>query len=300
MYGRKRKSMRYTHGAVVAAAQWAKATKPARPAPLTALWLVCLLAAGCGRAYLGPPTDTPEGQLEGGRRLLEEERYYDAITELEAFTSQNPGSGLLDTALFYLGEAYLGRRDYPMAASEFERLLREFPGSGHASVARYRLGVAYFEQSPAAELDPTMTERALEQLRLFMKLHPQSEHVADAQAKVEELRAKLAKKHYLNGNLYIRLKEAAASRFYFGIVVGEYADTAWAPLSILGLARSYEIEEKPEMAIEQYKKLLKSYPGSDGAAQARARLRELGAGVAGLEDGAAGDDERDSTHEEEP
>jgi outer membrane protein assembly factor BamD len=265
-----------------------------------AVSVAALLVLSCGKAYIGPPTDTPEGQFEYARHLLESGRYYDAITELESFISQNPGSGLLDTAIFYLGDAHLGKHDYPMAAAQFERLLREYPGSGNAPAARYKLGVAYFEQSPSAELDPTMTERALSQLRLFLKLHPDDPNVEDAKARIEVLREKLAKKQYLNGWLYTRLKDPAAARFYFDLVLQEYPDTPWAAKSIMGTARSYEMEKDTESAVQQYEKLLKSYPQSEEAPRARERLRELEADAGGGEADVADDGGKGSPPEKSP
>jgi outer membrane protein assembly factor BamD len=259
-----------------------------------------LIAQSCGKAYIGPPTDTPQGRFEYARHLLESGRYYDAITELQGFISDNPGSGLLDTAIFYLGDAYLGKHDYPMAAAQFERLLREYPGSGNAPAARYKLGVAYFEQSPAAELDPTMTERALSQLQLFLKLHPDDVNVDDAKAKIDILREKLAKKQYLNGWLYTKLKDPSAARFYFDIVLQEYPDTAWAPKSIMGTAKSYEIENDTESAVRQYERLLRVYPQSEEAPRARERLRELGAEVEGGETDVADDKGDGSSPEKKP
>jgi outer membrane protein assembly factor BamD len=250
---------------------------------------VCLLVCGCGGQYSGPPADTPAGQLEYARHLLERGAYYDAISELTLFTSENPGSGLLDTALFYLGEAYLGRRNYPMAAAEFERLLREFPGSGHAPAARYSLGVAYDEQSLSAELDPTMTERAIEQFLLFMRLHPESQHVPEARERVNSLRGKLAKKTYLNGRLYMKLKQPESARFYFDIVITEYPESPFAPKSLFELAKAYEMEGNETAAIGRYNELLRIHPQAEEAPLARARLIELGAGSPEPDAGDAGD-----------
>lgn len=255
------------------------------------LAVVSALSPGCGDQYLGPPADTPAGQLEYARHLLERGSYYDAISELTLFTAENPGSGLLDTALFYLGEAYLGKRDYPMAAAEFERLLREFPGSGHAPAARFSLGVAYDEQSLPAELDPTMTERAIEQFLLFMRLHPESPHVPEARERVNALRGKMAKKAYLNGRLYIKLKQPEAARFYFDIVASEYPESEYAPNALFEGARAYEMEGNTTSAIGRYKELLRIHPMSEEADRARIRLRELGVDEGGGQ--AAGDTSED-------
>ena len=255
-----------------------------------ALASVCLFGAGCGEQYTGPPPDSPPGQLEYARHLLERGSYYDAITELTLFTAENPGSVLLDTALFYLGEAYLGRREPAMAAAEFERLLREFPGSGHAPAARYSLGVAYDEQSLSAELDPTMTERAIEQFLLFMRLHPESQHVPAARERVNELRGKMAKKTYLNGRLYMKLKQPEAARFYFDIVSTEYPESQWAPKAIYEAGRAFEMEGNNTAAIGRYKELSRIHPGSEEDGQAQERLRELGAG--GRSQAGASDEEK--------
>jgi len=255
-----------------------------------ALAAVCLFGAGCGEQYAGPPQDSPQGQLEYARHLLERGSYYDAISELTLFTAENPGSVLLDTALFYLGEAYFGRHEYAVAAAEFERLLREFPGSGHAPAARYSLGVAYDEQSLSAELDPTMTERAIEQFLLFMRLHPESQHVPAARERVNELQDKMAKKTYLSARLYMKLKQPEAARFYFDIVTSEYPGTQWAPKALYETGQAFEIEGNNTAAIGRYKELARIHPGSEEARLAQERLRDLGAGGQGLE-GASGDEE---------
>jgi tetratricopeptide (TPR) repeat protein len=128
-----------------------------------------------------------------------------------------------------------------------------------------------------AELDPTMTERAIDQFLLFMRLHPESEHVPAARERVNVLRGKLAEKAYLNGRLYIKLKEPEAARFYFDIVTSEYPESQFASKALLGGGRAYEMEGNKTSAIGRYKELVRIFPQSEEAAQARARLRELGA-----------------------
>ena len=258
------------------------------------LWVLCLfccaVVSGCSKGYIGPVEDTPEGQVELGRRLVETGRYYDATVELEEFTSENPGSAMLDKALYFLGRAYMGRRDYAMASAEFERLLREFPGSEYAPDARYLLGVAGYEQSLPAELDPTTTINAIDQLKLFVRLHPESPFVPDAESRIEKLRERLAKKQYLNGKLYLKLNQPAAARFYFEIVLDEYGDTAWAPMSALSIAESYETEDEMEKAADEYNRLIQMYPDSEEAGKARLRVEELGFEMTGRSPDPAGAD----------
>jgi outer membrane assembly lipoprotein YfiO len=192
--------------------------------------------------------------LDYARRLVEAGRNYDAILELQKFTSENPGSGMLDRALYYLGRAYLGKRDHAMAS------------------------------------DPTMSVRAIDQLMLFIKLHPESPFVPDARGRVTQLRVKLAEKQYLNGRLYLKLKRPAAARFYFENVLAEYGDTQWAPRCMLEIAKSYEIEKETAKAADEYNRLIQTYPDSEEAGQARLRIEELGFEVAGQSPNFAGED----------
>lgn len=276
---------------------------PSRPAwayaCAIAVAVLCFVSAGgCSRGYIGPVDDTTEGQLELARRLVETGRYYDAILELEEFMSENPGSGLRDKALYYLGRAYLGKRDHALAGAEFERLLREFPGSDYAPDARYLLAVSSYEQSLPAELDPTMTLTAIDQLRLFIRLHPESPFVPDAKSRVDLLRAKMAKKQYLNGRLYLKLKEPEAARFYLERVLADYSDTPWAPKSMLAVAKSYEMEKEAGKATEEYRRLIRSYPDSEEAEEARDRIEELGSGDADAGMDLVGEEAKEGTEVE--
>jgi outer membrane protein assembly factor BamD len=201
--------------------------------------LLAATLAGCASAP--PPRGGDEtARFEAIRARFETGDYAQVILELQAFLGDHPGSRYADEGIFILGRANYEDGNFPEAEDRFRRILTDYPESPFAADASYHLGLALLSQSRSPQLDQTETISALTQFRSFIVRYPTSPLVGRAEGHIADIRAKLAEKEYLTGELYYRLGAQSAARLYLkDKVLVEYADTPVAAKAMLKLAESY-------------------------------------------------------------
>jgi tol-pal system protein YbgF len=96
---------------------------------------------------LGPEPATTavrqEVSVEGYRRglsLIREQKFEQALLELEAFVSEHPMHPYADNALFWCGEIHYLRHEYDRALEYFQRIEKLHPWGNKAPDALYRMG----------------------------------------------------------------------------------------------------------------------------------------------------------------
>ena len=190
--------------------------------PLAAL----LFVAGC--ASKGPPElKGADFYFEEGQNDFEHRRYLQAVESFQRIVSNFPGHARVAEAQYYLAESYFGMKEYVNAAFEYERLVDTYPSSKWRDDAQYKIGESYFEQSRRAELDQRETYDALTAYRRFIDDNPGSPLVVGARARIDEARARLAKKQYLAARLYQHQGHMGAARMTYEQMLNTYPETPW-------------------------------------------------------------------------
>jgi len=94
-----------------------------------------------------------EVSVDGYRRalsLIREQKFAEALLELDAFSSEHPGHAYADNALFWCGEIHYLRREYEEALRYFERIEKLHPWGNKAPDALYRMGQIYLRRGDTA------------------------------------------------------------------------------------------------------------------------------------------------------
>jgi outer membrane protein assembly factor BamD len=186
-----------------------------------------LLGPGCAYVRDSKPPETPEDEFAEAKKEYEEGHYYDAVQMLTAFIDKHPGSVLVDQAIFFLGQSYVGQKDWILASTEFERLVRDFPDSRHACDAEFALGSCYWRESKKPSYDQEQTNQAVEQLHRYRGRCPDHPRAATADSILALARDRLAEKRYRTAELYKRLGQSESAIIYCNLVVEEYGDSRW-------------------------------------------------------------------------
>jgi len=235
---------------------------------------VPLVLAGCGASTL-PAVHSESERLEVARRMLAEHKYATAEEMLKAYIDNNQGSANVDAAIYLLGQAYLGSKDWALATGEFERVIRDYPESDSTPSAAFRLGEAYWGQARPADFDQEFTHKALEQWERYQRDYPGHWLNDEARRAIDRARSRLASKLLATGNLYLKLRQAGPARAYFQKIVEEYGDTTLLPDARLGIALADAMQGKRAEAIAQLQDIEREFhgrPAAERAARERSRL----------------------------
>jgi tol-pal system protein YbgF len=95
----------------------------------------------------------PEVKVEGYRRglsLIREQKFAEALLELDAFASAHPNHPYADNALFWCGEIHYLRHEYDRALRYFERIEKLHPSGNKAPDALYRMGQIHLRRGDTA------------------------------------------------------------------------------------------------------------------------------------------------------
>ena len=175
---------------------------------------------------------------------------------------QFPGSSVADSSQFLLAECRFQREEYLLAAEEFLSLKRNMSTSNLISKAQFSIALCYYNLSPRSSLDQRYTTRAIDEFQAFVEYYPTDELVQQANAKIQELNERLAKKDYDTAELYMTMGRYRAAAVYFESVAEKYHDTPYAERSLVGTIRSLVARKKYADAKEDVKKFNEKYPSS--------------------------------------
>jgi outer membrane protein assembly factor BamD len=248
-----------------------------------AIWgvvaLAALYATGCGSSA-PPAVQTPEERFARAKALFDKEDYLDAISEFTVITLQNQGSAFAPDAQYYLGECRYQRGEYLLAAYEYSLLKRSYPASSRVADGQYKLALCYYNLSPKPPLDQQYTRKAIDEFQSFAEYYPAHPLARDADQKIKELDARLAKKQYETAVLYGRMNYYKASILSYDVVIERYHDTEYAPLAFLGKAEVLISRDRYAEAATEISKFFDRYPNSVLRGRAEELKRAVDRGLA--------------------
>lgn len=243
--------------------------KPASSLLLT-LTLAVLLSACAGSGRLR--YDTPQEAFNKGLAEYEDGDYDTATEYLQGVFDFGRTHQWAADAQLLLARAYRENEEYLLAANEFTRFTQIYRSDPRVPDAEYELAMTYYDRSPNYRLDQTDTERAIVQFQLFIERYRSNPLVADAQARITELRGKLARKQIHTAQLYERREYFNAAAVSYEAAFDRFYDTEYADDALLGAMSAYyeyavlsiraRQQERLEKAEENYDRLIQIFPDS--------------------------------------
>lgn len=239
--------------------------------------LVGLIGGGCsGSEQLS--YDGPKEAYEKGVAQFNEEDYKQAVRFFRGVLEFGRGNKWAPNAQYKLAIAQRRRGKHLVAANEFERFAKIYRNSERVPRAEFERANSYYLRSPMYRLDQSDTRKAVSLFRLFIDRYPNHELAPEAEKKVDELRAKLARKQHAAGQLYERREMWEPATEVYVDAFDKYPDTPWADDALLGAVRSYvryadrSVQRKQadryQKAIKYYNRLAQLFPESKLLGQA--------------------------------
>jgi outer membrane protein assembly factor BamD len=117
--------------------------------------------------------------------------------------------GSVDAEKVYFEYAYTHYhlQKFVSSAYYFKQFSQTFPNSELKEEADYMSAYSEYKMSPIYRLDQTATAKAVDELQLFMNTYPTSTRIKECNKLIDELRVKLEKKAFEEGELYFRICE---------------------------------------------------------------------------------------------
>src|SRR4029077_7257041 len=223
------------------------------PMRLKFLWVsatlasLLLLQSGCTTITdwfrQRPQALPPASELYAeGETQLGKSRYEDARVAFRKVVERHPQSGYAPRARFLIGEAFYREGQYDKAIKEFEAFMSFYPLHEISDLAQFRLAMSYYDQMKPVEQDQEITRKAMEAFKVLVREYPESRYAADALAKTDICRGRLAQKELWVAAYYINQGNPAAARQRLEKVIKEFPRTLVTPEALFRLGEVYQVD----------------------------------------------------------
>lgn len=238
---------------------------------------LAVVAAGC--AHGGDPdiatlaSNSDQVIWEAGHKAFERKQWENARQHFRRIIDGFPNSEYGPVARLALADSYFkegGTGNLVLAAGSYREFLTFYPSHARSDYAQFHVGESFYEQRNGPDRDQTSTVQALEEYRKVVQYYPNSTLVPQAQERITELRQSLARAEFLAGYFYQRTREAprAAITRYEGIL-RDYSDYKQLDEVLFRLAQALSVSGRAGEALPHLDRLLREYPSSAYAAEAR-------------------------------
>jgi outer membrane protein assembly factor BamD len=245
------------------------------PAALVGL---LLLLGGCSALVdwfrQTPQALPPASELYAeGESLLAKSRYDEARAAFRKVAERHPQSTFAPRARFLVGEAFYREAQYDKAIKEFEAFLAFYPRHEIADLVQFRLSMSYYDQMKPVEQDQEITRKAMEAFRVLVREYPESRYAADALAKIDICRGRLAQKELWVAAYYMNQGNPGAARQRLEKVVKEYPRTLVIPEALFRLGEVYSGDGRVEDSQRMFRQVANEYPYTEWGRRAAQRLQ---------------------------
>jgi outer membrane protein assembly factor BamD len=254
-----------------------------------AMFLGLTVIAGCAakKTATSKPTDSESAEADKvlyGRALndLQHNRFELARLNMQTLINTYPDSEYLAKAKLAIADSYYkegGGTGLTQAVAQYQDFITFFPFLDEAAYAQMQIGMAHYRRMEKADRDRTEALEAEGALQTFVQKYPRSELLPKAEQRLREVQEVLADGDYRIASFYYlrRIDKAAAPRLLD--LVNRYPLYSDAARANWMLASIYERNEHNDVASTYYARLVKEYPLSPLAAQAKAKLVKFGTPV---------------------
>jgi len=115
---------------------------------------------------LAAPEDAAVQEYRAALAMVRDRRFDEALPALERFVAAHPDHPYADNALYWRGEVFFLRHQFPQALREYTRLLSTYPDGNKVADALLRSGICHLRMGDAA--------RARASFRRLRESYPQS------------------------------------------------------------------------------------------------------------------------------
>jgi outer membrane protein assembly factor BamD len=258
-----------------------------RNLPLLALAVsLSLGASGClfrGHKNPAPLTNVkaaPDAVLfNNATNDIKHGRYTVGRLALQTLINTYPDSEYLAKAKLAIANSYYeqgGTDGLTQAVAQYNDFITFFPFLDEAAFAQYRVAMSHFRMMEKPDRDPTQALDAEESLQTMILKYPKSQWTQEAMQRLRDVQEVLAEGDFDVASFYdIRGAYGAAAARLLDLTA-RYPLFSQADQANFMLAKIYDRTEHADFAARFYARIVRDYPLSNLAPEAKSRLVALG------------------------
>jgi outer membrane protein assembly factor BamD len=237
---------------------------------LWVLFITCLCACASGPDTKKPTTD--EDYYNQAMIKFKARNYFDAIPAFQELKEKFPLSPYAVLAELRLGDSHYYKEEYVEAIHMYENFRRLHPNNQSVPYSIYMTGMCYYNQILTLDRDPTFARQAAEQFQQLQELFPNSPYTGKALFKLSESRRIVAEHEFFIGEFYLFYKNYPGAISRFNSILKEYPYSIPRDRVIFYIAKANFLSDNKERGQKFLNYLIRKYPESPYAAQAKALL----------------------------
>ena len=212
-------------------------------------------------------------KFQKAKEYFDKEDYYRALPLLEELVTYYKGTKEVQDIYYYYAFTHYYTGEYLVAAYHFKNFATTYTNDSRAEECLFMNAKCYYVISPNYMLEQSYTEKAQNELALFVNTYPESRRVADANQMMDELRMKEEEKSYYAADLYFNMRKYKAAAIAFEDLLADFPDSPVAEKISFLILKSYfqyamnsvesKQQERYERALDSYRDFVSRYPESE-------------------------------------
>ena len=202
-------------------------------------------------------------------------RYDVGRLTLQTLINTYPDSEYLAKAKLAIADSYYnegGVSGLTQSEAEYKDFITFFPTAPEAPEAQYRVGMAHFRLMAKADRDQTEARLAEVEFKEYLVKYPDNPLTIRVKARLREAQEVLAEGEFETASFYQMRGAYRAARGRFREIVEKYPNFSRGDLALYGLGQTLEHLKAPKEAVPYYSRVVRDFPLSLRAAEAKDRL----------------------------
>jgi outer membrane protein assembly factor BamD len=201
---------------------------------------------------------------------------------LQTLINTYPDSEYLAKAKLGIGDSYYkegGMAGLKQAIVEYKDFITFFPFLDEAAYAQMQVAMGHYRQMEKPDRDHAEVVQAEAEFQTFLEKYPNSPLVPQAEQRLREIQEVLAEGNFRVASFYYIRNAYKAAGARLIELTNRYPLYSEAPKANWMLGQIYEKTEHNELAAKYYVRIVKDYPLSRMADDAKAKLTKFGVPV---------------------
>lgn len=220
--------------------------------------------------------ENPDGLFAEAEESFQDERYLIAIEKYRDIKNRFPYSSRALDAELRIADCYYEQESYLEAASSYEIFLELHPTHPKTDYVQYRIAMSYYNQIPEnAARDLSAAYKAIDEFQILLDKHSSSSYAEKAKDYIQEARKRLAEQENYVADFYFQRKHYLSASYRYAALLQDYPNLGYEEEALYRLGMSYYHIRMFSNARDTLNRLLKQFPESGNAGQARGIVEDL-------------------------